>query len=124
VAVRGPSSPLSRQRDPPDRGVRDCRNSDHRRHEVLQSWHTRVLFCNHGSAHAVAVAPIDQKQRIERRMWSLLREYGLPLPDEVQYGERCVRFLWHDRKVAVVVDLDDFEEIDSVGDYTPERLTM
>jgi hypothetical protein len=57
-------------------------------------------------------------------MWSLLREYGLPLPDEVQYGERCVRFLWHDRKVAVVVDLDDFDEIDSVGDYAPERLTL
>lgn len=70
------------------------------------------------------MAPIDQKQRIERRMWSLLREYSLPLPDEVQYGERCVRFLWHDRKVAVVVDLDDFDEIDSAGDYTPERLTL
>lgn len=57
-------------------------------------------------------------------MRSLLREYGLPLPDEVQHGERCVRFLWHDRKVAVVVDLDDFDEIDSAGDYAPERLTM
>jgi hypothetical protein len=70
------------------------------------------------------VAPIDQKQRVERRMWSLLREYGLPLPDEVQHGERCVRFLWHDRKVAVVVDLDDFDEIDSADGYAPERLTL
>ena len=57
-------------------------------------------------------------------MWSLLREYGLPLPDEVQHGERCVRFLWHDRKVAVVVELDDFDEIDSAGGYAPERLTL
>jgi hypothetical protein len=70
------------------------------------------------------VALIDQKQRVERRMESLLREYGLPLPDEVQYGEQCVRFLWHDRKVAVVVDLDDFDEIDSAGDHAPERLTL
>lgn len=57
-------------------------------------------------------------------MWSLLREYDLPLPDEVQYGERCVRFLWHDRKVAVVVETSDFDEIDSAGGYTPERLTL
>lgn len=55
-------------------------------------------------------------------MISLLDDYGLPLPDEVQYGERCVRFLWHDRKVAVVVDLDDFDEIDADGGYTPEGL--
>lgn len=57
-------------------------------------------------------------------MWGLLREYGLPWPDEVQHGERCVRFLWHDRKVAVVVDLDDFEQIDQDGGYTPESLTL
>lgn len=70
------------------------------------------------------MAPIDEKQRIERRMLRLVREYGLPAPDEVQHGERCVRFLWHDRKVAVVVDLDDFEEIEADGGYDPERLTM
>jgi hypothetical protein len=35
-----------------------------------------------------------------------------------------VRFLWHDRKVAVVVDLDDFDEIDSADGYAPERLTL
>ena len=57
-------------------------------------------------------------------MRTLLREYGLPEPDEVQHGERCVRFLWHDRKVAVVVDLEDFDEIDADGGYTPERLTL
>ena len=70
------------------------------------------------------MAPIDQTRRVEQRMWSLLREYGLPQPDEVQLGERCVRFLWHDRKVAVVVDLDDFDEIDSAGEHNPERLTL
>ena len=57
-------------------------------------------------------------------MRALLQEYGLPWPDEVQHGERCVRFLWHDRKVAVVVDLDDFDEIDADGGYTPESLTL
>lgn len=68
------------------------------------------------------MAPIDQKQRAERRMIRLLKDAGLPLPDEVEYGERCVRFLWHDRKVAVVVDLDDFDEIDADGGCTYEGL--
>jgi hypothetical protein len=68
------------------------------------------------------MAPIDQKQRVERRMFQMLEEYGLPTPDEVQYGERCVRFLWHDRKVAVVVDLEDFDERDARGDFDPEGL--
>lgn len=57
-------------------------------------------------------------------MIRLLDDYGLPLPDEVQHGERCVRFLWHDRKVAVVVDLDDFDEIEADGGYTPEGLAV
>lgn len=56
-------------------------------------------------------------------MIQLLEDAGLPLPDEVEYGEQCVRFLWHDRKVAVVVDLDDFDEIDANGGYTYEDLS-
>jgi hypothetical protein len=55
------------------------------------------------------VAPIDEKQRVERRTLRLLEDIGLPTPDEVEYGEACVRFLWHDRKVALVVDLDTDE---------------
>jgi hypothetical protein len=72
----------------------------------------------------VGIAPIDLKARAERRMLRLLNDAGLPVPDEVQYGEACVRFLWHDRKVAVVVDLDDFEERDANGGYTLEDLQM
>ena len=68
------------------------------------------------------MATIDQKQLAERRMLQLLDDVGLPRPDEVQYGETCVRFLWHDRKVAVVVDLDDFDEIEANGGYTFEGI--
>jgi hypothetical protein len=68
------------------------------------------------------MATIDKKQRAERRMLQLLEDAGLPAPDEVQYGESCVRLLWHDRKVAVVVELDDFDEIDAQGGYTLERM--
>jgi len=68
------------------------------------------------------MATIDQKQRAERRMLQLLDDAGLPPPDEIQYGQSCVRFLWHDRKVAVVVDLDDFDQIDARGGYTLEGI--
>jgi hypothetical protein len=42
----------------------------------------------------------------ERDMRELLADAGLPEPDEVSYDEASVVFLWHDRKLAVVVDLD------------------
>jgi hypothetical protein len=72
---------------------------------------------------ADGMAPIDQKQLAERRMLQLLEDSGLPLPDEVQYGEGCVRLLWHDRKVAVVVDLDDgFAAREADGDYDREGI--
>jgi hypothetical protein len=70
------------------------------------------------------MAPIDQKRLVERRMLALLEDSGLPLPDEVEYGTQCVRFLWLDRKVAVVVDLDEtVGEVEANGGYTREGIT-
>jgi hypothetical protein len=70
------------------------------------------------------VEQIDLKQLAERRMLALLKDSGLPLPDEVEYGTACVRFLWLDRKIAVVVDLDeDFGETDANGGYRREGIT-
>jgi hypothetical protein len=68
------------------------------------------------------MATIDQKQRAERRMLQLLEDAGLPAPDDVQYEQNCVRLLWHDRKVAVVIELDDFDEVDARGGYTLEDI--
>jgi hypothetical protein len=69
------------------------------------------------------VTPIDVKRQAERRFLALLEDSGLPAPDEVQYAEHCVRFLWLDRKVVVVVDLDDFGDADANGGYTREGIT-
>jgi hypothetical protein len=68
------------------------------------------------------MAPIDQKQRAERRMLALLEDSGIPLPDAVEYGAAEVRFLWHDLKIAVVVELEDFAERDSHGGYNREDM--
>ena len=69
------------------------------------------------------MAPIDRKQLAERRMKALLEDSGLPQPDEVEYGTDCVRFLWIDRKVAVVIELEQFGEVDANGGYTREGIT-
>ena len=46
-------------------------------------------------------------EKVELKMLGLLKDTGLPAPDVVEYGDTEVRFLWHDRKVCVVVDLDE-----------------
>jgi hypothetical protein len=69
------------------------------------------------------MAPIDVKRQAERRFLQLIDDTGLPPPDEVEYGENCVRFLWIDRKVVVVVDLDEFGEVDVNDGYTREGIT-
>jgi hypothetical protein len=53
-------------------------------------------------------------------MLALLDRAGLPEPDEVDYGHGCIRLLWHDCKVAVVVDVTDFDEGDDHEGYIPE----
>jgi hypothetical protein len=68
--------------------------------------------------------PIDRRELAERRMLALLEDSGLPLPDEVEHGTNCVRFLWLDRRVVVVVELDEeFEAADANGATTREGIT-
>ena len=80
------------------------------------------MRCDAALPHAADMATIDQKQRAERRILKLLEDAGLPAPDEVQYGHGCIRLLWHDRKVALVVELDDFDEIDRFDGYDIEHI--
>ena len=55
-------------------------------------------------------------------MLALLDSAGLPEPDEIQYGQDCIRLLWHDRKVAVVVDVSDLDQADDDEGYIPEGI--
>jgi hypothetical protein len=70
------------------------------------------------------MASMDRREQCERRMMALLEDSGLPLPDEVDlfYGEDEVLFMWSDRKVAVIVDLKDFDEVDANGGYSREGI--
>lgn len=76
------------------------------------------MFRDIALPEAVGVAPIDRKLQVQRRTLRLLKDNGLPAPDEVELGEREVRFLWLDRKVALIVELDR----DEFDDHIPEGI--
>ena len=52
------------------------------------------------------MAAIDQMQEAERKMRALLEKEGLPGPDEVEYEDDCVSFVWHEEKVIVQIEMD------------------
>ena len=58
------------------------------------------------------------KIEAEHRLRELLRSEGLPQPDEVEYGYTCVRFIFHESKTCVVIDLDAGDD-DGAGDSGP-----
>jgi hypothetical protein len=51
----------------------------------------------------------DAHEAAERAMRELLTGEGLPQPDEVEYRDASIVLLWHDTKLAVVVELEDDE---------------
>lgn len=52
------------------------------------------------------MANLASKIQSELRLRRLLDDSGLPQPDRVEYGHGCVRFLYEESKVCVVVDID------------------
>jgi len=53
------------------------------------------------------MATLKQKIQAERHARKLLQNDGLPEPDVVEYGYTCIRLLWLERKVALIVDIDE-----------------
>ena len=53
------------------------------------------------------IANLRQKIAVERDARAMLDVNGLPQPDEVQYGHTCIRLLWYETKVVMIVDIDD-----------------
>jgi hypothetical protein len=66
------------------------------------------------------MATLAQKIRAEQKMRALIEQSELPEPDEVEYGHGCIRLLWYEQKVCVVVDID--ESARSGLEFTEEAL--
>lgn len=51
----------------------------------------------------------ERFQMVERDFLRVATKAGLPEPDEVNYREHDeeVEFIWHEQKLAVVVELDE-----------------
>ncbi len=73
---------------------------------LLQGWCICVLFRHRDLAHHVGMATIKEQIAAERTAREVLERAGLPAPDEVEYGYTCIRLLWHEAKVALVVEID------------------
>ena len=65
------------------------------------------------------MATLPEKIRVESKMRDLLEAEGMPLPDRVEYGYGFIRLFWTESKVVVVVDIDDYSEIDAERGIEP-----
>jgi hypothetical protein len=52
------------------------------------------------------MATLAQKIEAEHKMRELIAQGGLPDPDHVEYGYTCIRLIWLEQKLAVVIDID------------------
>jgi hypothetical protein len=53
------------------------------------------------------MASLAEKIDCERQARDFLEENGLPQPDAVEYGYTCIRLIFHDPKVVLVIDIDE-----------------
>ena len=74
---------------------------------VERGWHGQVLSRCRPWLHHPVMATLREKIAAEQDTRAMLDDHGLPQPDEVQYGETCIRLLWHEEKTVVVVDIDE-----------------
>lgn len=53
------------------------------------------------------MATMRDRGEAERDVRRLLESQGLPAPDEVEHRESEIVLLWHESKLALVIDLDE-----------------
>jgi hypothetical protein len=63
----------------------------------------------------------DIQALCERRFLQLVEDYGLPQPDAVEVVDGCVKFVWHDQKVIVDINLADFIDRDAKETFDREH---
>ena len=52
------------------------------------------------------MATLQQKIDAEMKVRELVETEGLPEPDDIEYGQTCVRVFWNEPKLVLVVDID------------------
>jgi hypothetical protein len=80
--------------------------------DSAHSWRSCVLIRYSVLPDDARMATLKMKVRAEAKMRQLLEEEGLPPPDEVEYGFGCIRLFWNQSKTVIVIDIDDFDEVD------------
>ena len=68
--------------------------------DVLFGYNIRSMLSN--------VATLREKIAAEHKVRELLAKENVPEPDRIEYGHTCIRLLWTDSKVVLVVDIDEF----------------
>jgi hypothetical protein len=53
------------------------------------------------------MATVAQKIKAEKQMRDLLEANDMPQPDYVEYGFTCIRLIFEEPKVVVVIDIDE-----------------
>lgn len=81
------------------------------RPEVLHSWHECVLIRYSGSADPVGMATLAEKIETETKVRQMLDDAGVPPPDWVDYGYGCIRLIFDEAKVCLVIDIDDDRDL-------------
>lgn len=56
------------------------------------------------------MATLKQKIQAEHKMRELLEHEGMPEPDEVEYGHGCIRLVFDEPKIVLVIDIDQPED--------------
>jgi len=70
------------------------------------------------------MATIEQKIHAEQTVRQMLADNGMPPPDEVEYGHGCIRLLFEEPKIALVVDIDDPGEDYGAGGHEPDERSV
>ena len=53
------------------------------------------------------MATMRQKIKAEKQMRDLLEANDMPQPDYVEYGLTCIRLVFEEPKLVVVIDIDE-----------------
>jgi len=72
-----------------------------------QTWHEHAWIRHVDWRILKCMATLERKREAERAMLELIENGGLPQPDWIEYGERCIRVFWNESKLVVIVDLDE-----------------